>query len=100
MSEVKKLDVKFVEDRCYISAGPNRLFYIGEIYMFISEDEKGNEGVCAFRSPEGWVPMIACDEDRFNQLLGKAKVMAKDGSPQKIKLVKFSQRTELGEVGP
>jgi hypothetical protein len=79
---------------------PNTLQSIDEVYLFVSSDEDG-EGVCAgpLLGPGSMVPLIAADKARLDSLIPVARQLAK-ASGTKIKLVKFTTRTEVMEIDP
>jgi hypothetical protein len=83
---------------------PNTTFYIGEIWAYISEDDRGNEGVCGCMLGGTFMAMVAADKARLDQLRPVAQRMARDmrNAPgtlkRKIKLVKFTQRIEVEEI--
>lgn len=78
---------------------PNHLLRIDEMFAFISKDENGNEGVCAFKSPMGWMPMVGADQKRADQLMAVAKdLVAETG--KEIIFCKFSSRTEIQRILP
>lgn len=79
---------------------PNQLLRIDEVWMFVSVDATG-EGVCAapLMGPGSLVPLIAADAARLKSLIPVARKLAKDSNTQ-VKLVKFSQRTELMAFSP
>lgn len=72
---------------------------IDEIYAFLSIDEKGNEGVCSAQMPSGnWLPMLAADMARVNDLRNIAEHISKQ-SGLKIRLCKFSTKTVVEVIG-
>lgn len=74
---------------------PNTLPLIDGIYAFLSKDNKGNEGLCAFQfKPGNWMPLVAADKERLDALTPVAEEIAKS-SGQDVILVKFSNREEL-----
>lgn len=79
---------------------PNNLYKIEELYLFISEDEKG-EGVCSFQlmlnGERTMLTMVCADKDRLNSLMPYAKSIARE-SRKKIKLIKFTNREEIQEI--
>jgi hypothetical protein len=79
---------------------PNQLLRIDEIYLFVSSDETG-EGVCAgpLFGPGTVVPLIAADEARLKSLIPVARQIAK-ASGKKVKLLKFTTRSEIMEIDP
>lgn len=75
-------------------------YKIEEAYFFVCEDEKG-EGVAAAcknigNSQHMFMPLVACDKDRYNSLLPFAKILVKEG--KKIRVIKLSNREDLGEI--
>lgn len=75
-------------------------YKIKEAYFFVSEDDKG-EGLAATCQNLGegqhmFMPLVACDKDRYNSLLPFAKLLVKEG--KKIKVIKLSNREDLGEI--
>jgi len=43
-------------------------YRIRELWVFVSIDADGDEGMCAFMSETGWMPMIAADMKRVDSL--------------------------------
>jgi hypothetical protein len=74
-------------------------FKIESIWAYVSEDEKGEEGICGFNDPRTnqWIPMIAADETRLKSLKPFAHQIA-IVTKRKVKLVKFSIREDMGEI--
>lgn len=72
---------------------------IKSIWAYVSIDEKGEEGICGFNDPRTnqWVPMIAADEERLKSLRPFAHQIA-IVTKQKVKLVKFNNREDVGEI--
>ena len=65
---------------------------IDNVTLFVSVDEFGNEGVMAFLGPDGWMPMVAADEDRVKSLRDIAlEISRKQGFV--IREIKFSAKT-------
>lgn len=78
---------------------PKNYMTIDSIYAFVSVDPTdNNEGVIAFQSEKGPMPMIAADPDRLSSLRPIASMMA-SRSGIKVRLLKFSQREEIEEFG-
>lgn len=68
---------------------------IASIHAFIATEDDGGEGVCAFKNIEGnWVPLIAADETRLEQLRTIAAGIAADMKVN-ITLAKFSTREDI-----
>ncbi len=80
---------------------PNTL-RIDEIFAFISVDDKGNEGVCAFVNGTQMVPMIGADMKRLESLRPIARQLAgqEEFTGKKIRLVKFKVREEMEIIEP
>ncbi len=72
---------------------------ITEVWAYISEDEKGEEGICGFQDPytKQWVPMIASDKTRLETLRPFAHQIAVL-TKRKVKLAKFYNREDCGEI--
>ena len=72
---------------------------IESIWAYVSEDEKGVEGICGFNDPRTsqWVPMIAADEERLKALRPFAHQISVV-TRQKVKLVKFHTREDIGAI--
>jgi pyruvate/2-oxoacid:ferredoxin oxidoreductase alpha subunit len=43
---------------------------------FTSIGEDDEEGVCAFLTPTGWMPMVSADAERVDELMIQARVIA------------------------
>lgn len=71
---------------------------INHLWAYISEDASG-EGLCGFQDPNtgNWLPMVAADEARLNNLRPFAKQIEKV-TKRKVKIVKFTQREDIGDV--
>ena len=78
--------------KCIFIAHPNHL-KIDAMWAFVSVDQDGNEGVCAFQSGMGPMPMVAADGARVDSLRPIARSLTRSGLT--IKLVKFSKREDL-----
>lgn len=72
---------------------------IESVWAYVSETN-GEEGICGFNDPRTgqWIPMIAADEARLQSLKPFAHQIAVI-THSKVKLVKFHQREDVGEVG-
>jgi len=53
-----------------------RGYHITNVWLFVSVDTDGDEGICAFRGTDGWMPMVAADERRLHQLIPIAQELA------------------------
>lgn len=75
-------------------------FRIESIYAYLSIDpEDGDEGICAFKSGMGWMPMVAADMKRLESLRPIAEKTAK-ASGQQIRLVQFIRVREIEVITP
>ncbi len=75
---------------------------IEELYAYIAHDndDPEDEGVTAFRLPDGgWAPMVGADEARMMSLKPMAQELAMT-TGQTITLVKFSTKTILETIEP
>jgi hypothetical protein len=74
-------------------------FKIKEIWAYVSEDEKGEEGICGFNDPRTnqWVPMICADEERLKSLKPFAHQISVV-TKRNVKIVKFHTREDVGEI--
>jgi hypothetical protein len=84
-------------DKRRVMSDLKNTFRINEIYAFCSQDEDGHEGVIAFNSRQGMMPMVAADKARIDSLREIAKQL-KGNTTQKIVLLKFSVREEIEEI--
>ena len=80
-------------------ADGNRMPYVASVWAFLSIDQDGDEAICGMPFDGGWIAMIAADMKRVESLMPIATAMAKQ-SGMKIKLVKFTTRREIQEIGP
>lgn len=71
---------------------------IDELYAFVASDEEG-EGLTAFLTDSGWMPMVAADRTRVDSLWAQAKRIARE-SGRKITLCRFTVREEIGVIEP
>ena len=72
---------------------------IESIWAYVSEDDKGVEGICGFNDPRTgqWVPMIAADKERLTSLKPFAHQIS-IVTKKTVKLVKFHGREDLGAI--
>lgn len=70
------------------------------VWMAISVDEDGDEGLCAFLGPDGlWMPLVATDEVRLALIIEKAKEIAHD-TGRLMRISRFDARTEVKVIDP
>jgi len=73
---------------------------IDQMYAFIQLDPTDNtEGVIAYLTGTGWMPMVGADMARIKYLRPFAQEVANStGNP--VKLIRFTNREELDELPP
>jgi hypothetical protein len=70
------------------------------LHVFLVDNHDGDEGIAAYMAnPRLQVPMIATSDAKLKQLQSLAADMAAR-SGQRIRLVRFERRVDLGEVEP
>jgi hypothetical protein len=74
-----------------------RGFRITEVHAITGIDGDDEEGIPAFMSPAGPIPMIASDRVRLEQLITMAQRIA-DETSRNFKVVRFSVREDIGEI--
>lgn len=72
------------------------LSQIDSIYAVLSMGDAG-EGVVAFEHDGSWIPLIAADKTRLDELMPFAKRLAKNS---RLRLVRFTTREEIMEIEP
>ena len=73
---------------------------IDQMFAFIAEDQgPDDEGLAAFNSGMGWMPMVCGDPARVESMRKMARTISKT-TGQRIKLVKFTLREELEVFTP
>lgn len=70
---------------------------VEELYAFVMTAEDGDEGVPAFFTEQGWIPLIGADMERID-LLRKAAQNIATSEQQPIKLLRFAGPPEILEV--
>ena len=79
-------------------SAPGGPFKIESIVAFIAIDpENGDEGIIGTMTPNGWVPLIASDRVRLEELKLVAGEIAREGN-MKVTFCRFSVRTEEGVI--
>lgn len=72
-------------------------FRIRTIHAITAIGQDDEEGVCAFATPAGPMPMIAANEERLTLLKTVAQEIA-DETGQVFKITRFSVREDIGEI--
>jgi len=71
---------------------------IEEIYAFVAEDSgPEDEGIVGMNTGDGWMPLVGADMARVESLKPIARGIAA-ATGKKIKILRFTQREELGGV--
>lgn len=70
-------------------------FRIVSLFAFLAVDDDGEEGVMAERVGGTWVPFVAADETRLEQIRARVRQLA---PPYVVKLVKFEPRVDVDVV--
>lgn len=70
---------------------------VTSLYAFVARDEDGTEGLAAFHTGQGWMPMVFADAARAERMLPKARDIAND-SGRDVELVKFATRSHLRTI--
>lgn len=66
---------------------PNQLMpnEIKEMWIFVTADSDGEDCVIILESPQGWLPFIACNRERFEVLIPAAqKYAARNNQPVRV----------------
>jgi hypothetical protein len=67
---------------------------IVELYVFVSVDKAGNEGVMAFQSGRIFYPMVGADLDRVKSIIPMAEKIAK-AAKSDYRILKYSIREDV-----
>lgn len=94
-------DTHQTADGSFVHAPANTLLRIDKVFMFVSVDKDGNEGVCAAPLWPGGdpIPMIAADEARLKNLIPLAEQLSKL-TGMTIRLIRLHTREELRTFTP
>lgn len=73
---------------------------VDQLYAFVMEDNDGDEGIPAFIGAAGVMfPLVGADMDRVTSLMEVAQMMANERR-RPIRIRRFSQWEQIGEVNP
>ncbi|RLC88655.1 MAG: hypothetical protein DRJ03_01920 [Chloroflexi bacterium] len=76
-------------------ANEKQQFALQEIYVFVTRDAQGDEGVVSIINPAGQVqPLISFDTRQLDMMKDVAKQIV-DETKQDVRLLKFTTREEL-----
>lgn len=71
---------------------------LDKLFCFMSEDETG-EGVCGFKTEQGWMPMVGGDMARVKSLMEMAQHIS-DATGKPIHLLEFDARKLIKTILP
>lgn len=74
-----------------------QLTKIDSVWMAISVDEDGIEGVCGVRVDDAWMPLVAADGDRLPFILANAEMIAR-GQGRLVKIIRLHNREEVSTI--
>jgi hypothetical protein len=74
----------------------NAIIRIDSVWMAVSVDIDGMEGVCAVYQNGMWMPLLAADEKRLPFILEKAAMIARERQ-QLIRIVRLNAREAITE---
>ena len=75
----------------------NTIVRIDAVWMAISVDEDGTEGVCAVFTPtQGWLPLIAADAARLPFVIERAAEIAAE-QQRLVKIFRLHGREEIDQ---
>lgn len=74
----------------------NTLRRIDSVWMAVSVDDDGTEGMCAYLAPsQQWIPLLAADGERLPFILEQAAFIAKRDQ-RLVRVVRLHSREEVG----
>jgi hypothetical protein len=79
-----------IEPKPIVVGSPNHLLSIDELWVFISKDKDGNEGVCGAPIGGTFMPLVAADPARVDSLRRVAQMIVDNSEGHEIILRKFS----------
>lgn len=75
----------------------NTLPRIDSVWMAVSVDDDGSEGVCAVFHNGMWMPLLAADEARLEAIIEEAKLIAA-AQGRLIRIIKLHSREEVRAI--
>ena len=70
-------------------------FVITKITAFVAIDPiDGDEGILAFNSDTGWMPLVCADEDRIKSMIPVAEEISQ-ATGKKYRIIQFSVREDV-----
>lgn len=80
-----------------VNSGPNEA-PITELYVFLSIDENGNEGICGEMINGRWMSMTTSKPRIVEIMMPRAEIMAR-ATGKTIRLVRFTNREVIKTIG-
>ncbi|TIS92983.1 hypothetical protein [Mesorhizobium sp.] len=75
----------------------NKLLRVDQIWMALSVDDNGTEGVCAVLVDDAWMPLVAADKQRLPLLQQQAAIIARRDQ-RLVRIVRLHDREEVSQV--
>ncbi|NEI52693.1 hypothetical protein GR217_34305 [Rhizobium leguminosarum] len=75
----------------------NTLPRIDSVWMAVSVDDDGSEGICAILHNGMWMPLLAADEARLAAITEEAKIIAATQG-RLIRIIKLNSREEVKAI--
>jgi hypothetical protein len=75
----------------------NTLRRIDAVWMAVSVDDDGTEGLCATLIDGAWIPLLAADKERLPFILEQARGVAKRDQ-RLVRIVRLHARTEIEQI--
>ena len=82
-----------------MSPGPqlNTLRRVDAVWLALSVDDDGTEGVCAILVNGTWMPLLAADEERLPFIIAQARAIARRDQ-RLVRIVRLHGREELEQI--
>lgn len=75
----------------------NTLLRIDSVWMAVSVDDDGSEGICAILHNGAWTPLLAADEARLAAIIREAEIIAATQG-RLIRIIKLHSREEVKAI--
>lgn len=74
-------------------------FRIEAVHAFVAVDEDGEEGIIGMQTMKGWLPFVAADKTRLDQLRPIAQSIANQTNKE-VRLLRFAIREDVEVLEP
>ncbi len=81
-----------------IESGPNKQAPMEGVWVVVSVDPEGREGICATMTSEGWIPLVTADESKLEQFEFLGREVAQNEQGYTVRLLRFSNREVVREL--